>query len=222
MIFSLLLNMQSHPTWVRGLKHSVGACSGHSFGRTLRGCVDWNSKPLRISWFLACRTLRGCVDWNLSVLILYDCLMSHPTWVRGLKQRYISRLCKIISVAPYVGAWIETWQWIGKSIPGEVAPYVGAWIETSRWEKPLRYFAVAPYVGAWIETYYLRLTVMRLGSHPTWVRGLKHRWCCNFAACSRSHPTWVRGLKQGTGLLCTPHEVSHPTWVRGLKRKIFV
>ena len=58
--------------------------------------------------------------------------LSHPTWVRGLKQRYISRLCKIISVAPYVGAWIETWQWIGKSIPGEVAPYVGAWIETSR------------------------------------------------------------------------------------------
>ena len=26
LIFSLLLNMQSHPTWVRGLKHNCGKC----------------------------------------------------------------------------------------------------------------------------------------------------------------------------------------------------
>ncbi len=54
-------------------------------------------------------------------------------------------------VAPYVGAWIETF--IPQVLPciANVAPYVGAWIETRNWDKPE--------IGA--------------GSHPTWVRGLK-------------------------------------------------
>ena len=35
--------------------------------------------------------------------------MSHPTWVRGLKL-YSILTCIICSyVAPYVGAWIETY-----------------------------------------------------------------------------------------------------------------
>ena len=38
--------------------------------------------------------------------------------------------CQLLLVAPYVGAWIETWQTgkYGGILP--VAPYVGAWIET--------------------------------------------------------------------------------------------
>ena len=34
--------------------------------------------------------------------------MSHPTWVRGLKQKYVNKDSIIGNVAPYVGAWIET------------------------------------------------------------------------------------------------------------------
>ena len=34
--------------------------------------------------------------------------MSHPTWVRGLKQRVTHIVITLESVAPYVGAWIET------------------------------------------------------------------------------------------------------------------
>ena len=34
--------------------------------------------------------------------------MSHPTWVRGLKQRLMTKPIKLWLVAPYVGAWIET------------------------------------------------------------------------------------------------------------------
>ena len=34
--------------------------------------------------------------------------MSHPTWVRGLKQCSCLVLNRFIIVAPYVGAWIET------------------------------------------------------------------------------------------------------------------
>ena len=55
--------------------------------------------------------------------------MSHPTWVRGLKQ-FVLALQKYVNVAPYVGAWIET---LNEKLTKEklnVAPYVGAWIET--------------------------------------------------------------------------------------------
>ena len=40
LIFSLLLNMQSHPTWVRGLKRHCSRLCNLRLGRTLRGCVD--------------------------------------------------------------------------------------------------------------------------------------------------------------------------------------
>ena len=33
-----------------------------------------------------------------------------------------------------------------------VAPYVGAWIETKMQEEEMETCQVAPYVGAWIET----------------------------------------------------------------------
>ena len=40
-------------------------------------------------------------------------LESHPTWVRGLKRFYRIAQCQWRLVAPYVGAWIETFT-IGK------------------------------------------------------------------------------------------------------------
>ena len=57
-------------------------------------------------------------------------MVSHPTWVRGLKQQ--QQLNKLImgNVAPYVGAWIETFESFTKTGLIIVAPYVGAWIET--------------------------------------------------------------------------------------------
>ena len=40
MIFSYLLNMQSHPSWVCGLKPIDYFTSVLPRGHTLRGCVD--------------------------------------------------------------------------------------------------------------------------------------------------------------------------------------
>ena len=40
MIFRHLLNMPSHPTWVRGLKLYNNKIKFRKYGRTLRGCVD--------------------------------------------------------------------------------------------------------------------------------------------------------------------------------------
>ena len=46
---------------------------------------------------------------KLSIFMTYLVTQeSHPMWVRGLKQVYIHRTCTNYSVAPYVGAWIET------------------------------------------------------------------------------------------------------------------
>ena len=40
MIFSYLLNMQSHPSWVCGLKLMYGTNTIEQTSHTLRGCVD--------------------------------------------------------------------------------------------------------------------------------------------------------------------------------------
>ena len=56
--------------------------------------------------------------------------MSHPVWVRGLKQgsRYGGH--QTVDVAPRVGAWIETAYPYRTIKHSDVAPRVGAWIET--------------------------------------------------------------------------------------------
>ena len=56
----------------------------------------------------------------------------------------------------------------------KVAPYVGAWIETFRFGNEKEECSVAPYVGAWIETQIKNPLLYCVRSHPTWVRGLKH------------------------------------------------
>ena len=55
---------------------------------------------------------------------------SHPTWVRGLKPVVESINESSQNVAPYVGAWIETFLQNSLVNAQRVAPYVGAWIET--------------------------------------------------------------------------------------------
>ena len=100
--------------------------------------------------------------------------MSHPTWVRGLKPKMGNSKCLERAVAPYVGAWIETYS--GRSTD--------------------RKNGVAPYVGAWIETDVITYSVRNNESHPTWVRGLKLVVCHLVAQTLESHTTWVRGLKR--------------------------
>ena len=51
-------------------------------------------------------------------------------WVRGLKQQYLDIYESREKVAPYVGAWIETFYASFLAKISGVAPYVGAWIET--------------------------------------------------------------------------------------------
>ena len=56
-----------------------------------------------------------------------------------------------ISVAPFVGAWIEIMLDKVDSNSIFVAPFVGAWIEISLEILIQKIWYVAPFVGAWIE-----------------------------------------------------------------------
>ena len=49
------------------------------------------------------RGLKHILDLGINKLIL-----SHPMWVRGLKQGRVRHHRRGGYVAPYVGAWIET------------------------------------------------------------------------------------------------------------------
>ena len=75
-------------------------------------------------------------------------------WVRGLKQVMLGHASLSTTVAPYVGAWIET--------------KVNVYIHND--------ILVAPYVGAWIETFKAGPVCNIFESHPMWVRGLKLPW----------------------------------------------
>ena len=79
--------------------------------------------------------------------------LSHPTGVRGLKHAETTRGLYARHVAPHGGAWIETKRSVKISTPSTVAPHGGAWIETGG----------------------LLTSSLQVSSHPTGVRGLKHK-----------------------------------------------
>ena len=93
-------------------------------------------------------------------------IVSHPVWVRGLKQYQPLKFLYPRQVAPRVGAWIETGFISIRFDDKQVAPRVGAWIET----KPVVFFEC-----------YNR-------SHPVWVRGLKHRTLASQLGALRRTP----------------------------------
>ena len=87
MIFSYLLNMQSHPSWVCGLKLLYREIE----------CQIIRSHP---SWVCGLK-LESCpLKWIIS--------RSHPSWVCGLKLHNKICYALISTVTPFVGVWIET------------------------------------------------------------------------------------------------------------------
>ena len=79
-------------------------------------------------------------------------MASHPMWVRGLKPTLLRSTVRQRSVAPHVGAWIET---------NNYAPY--SLVEDK--SHPMWVRGLKP------DTTYQVLDWSQ--SHPMWVRGLK-------------------------------------------------
>ena len=164
---------------------------------------------------------------------------SHPMWVRGLKLMHPFNTLQLCHVAPYVGAWIETFACAVAGLQNIVAPYVGAWIETRAgiagkgvgvshpmWVRGLKLLQtaqtaaacpVAPYVGAWIETpvgacnYLPRHVAPYVGA---WIE----TYCALDANQIKSVAPYVGAwIETDTFLINSYHDMSHPMWVRGLK-----
>ena len=73
-------------------------------------------------------------------------------WVRGLKQERGLVVFQSRSVAPYVGAWIETRE--KRQLKSKVLSHP-MWVRGLKLPKTAQNpckLPVAPYVGAWIET----------------------------------------------------------------------
>ena len=64
LIYNMLLDIESHPTWVCGLKQNLINIDNIRPSHTLRGCVDWNQRCKYSVARIESHTLRGCVDWN--------------------------------------------------------------------------------------------------------------------------------------------------------------
>ena len=109
MIFSYLLNMQSHPSWVCGLKH-------------LECWILGRFRLSHPSWVCGLKLI-GKNDKK-------GWVRSHPSWVCGLKHSEHQQHRCNSQVTPFVGVWIETVVNSCDFCHNFVTPFVGVWIET--------------------------------------------------------------------------------------------
>ena len=100
-------------------------------------------------------------------------MLSHPTWVRGLKSIENLTTARVIKSHPTWVRGLKSYEECKEHKPDGVAPYLGAWIEIATNTEGVINVKVAPYLGAWIEIMISLHWHSRVGSHPTWVRGLK-------------------------------------------------
>ena len=240
LIFSLLLNMQSHPTWVRGLKLTQrSVVQSLVKSRTLRGCVDWNTLCWMEIIISPSRTLRGCVDWNIlpmAVLTIWSVApyvgawietvkddaeavaqMSHPTWVRGLKLA-MERMLHIPSRRTLRGCvdWnladTACINWgLGRTLRGCVD-----WNGNNGRGGLANESRTLRGCVDWNSQFIID-GAYKTVSHPTWVRGLK--LIAPFPLCQR-YPVapYVGAWIETAIMVCVANNpLSHPTWVRGLK-----
>ena len=108
MIFSYLLNMQSHPSWVCGLKHSFTNCSdrlqeshpswvcGLKQNAIFYHCIEYSVTPFVGVWIETSQSVSVACSGSVTpfvgvwietdaVMIVAQNIMSHPSWVCGLK-----------------------------------------------------------------------------------------------------------------------------------------
>ena len=130
LIYNMLLDIESHPAWVCGLKHPP------KFRRNLARC----------------HTLRGCVDWN-HIANVCD-IANVVTPCVGVWIETISILSTHVTspVTPCVGVWIETGK-IKLLIPTYCRHTLRGCVDWNIGRLIIRIITkVTPCVGVWIET----------------------------------------------------------------------
>ena len=93
-------------------------------------------------------------------------------WGRGLKHHNVV-LAFQECVAPHVGAWIETEEYLALRRSEMSPPMWGRGLKQLWFFENCFHKFVAPHVGAWIETSQGARNAAMVESPPMWGRGLK-------------------------------------------------
>ena len=109
MIFSYLLNMQSHPSWVCGLKRNPH-------------CLNIGQQQSHPSWVCGLKLLR-LLQRNGRIYVTSFV----GVWIETYQQQQQTHHHTVTS---FVGVWIETALPIGILPNIKVTSFVGVWIET--------------------------------------------------------------------------------------------
>ena len=195
MIFSYLLNMQSHPSWVCGLKLSIVGLALNIVKSHPSWVCGLKRSATALQKYKESHTLRGCVDWNQDMKSKRNLRQVTPFVGVWIETRRLPVHCTHHWVTPFVGVWIETplmWRrcetasshpsWVCGLKPDDVCcppaechvtPFVGVWIETRCHVLHWCVCCVTPFVGVWIETLPPWSCIGSRKSHPSWVCGLK-------------------------------------------------
>ena len=106
--------------WVRGLKLGANRYQNHSKAVAPR-VGAWIETYIHPTEVVAHESHPVWVRGLKLVYIVPDdtTLMSHPVWVRGLKRKTMNTRIAFETVAPRVGAWIETGNAQGIASPGQ-------------------------------------------------------------------------------------------------------
>jgi len=99
-----------------------------------------------------------------------------------------------------------------------VAPLVGAWVETDRPSGTRTVWEVAPLVGAWVETAIIHLLTAVIASRPSWARGLKPHKAAKLSG-EKVAPlvgAWVETLSRARPLRALPVAPLVGAWVETL------
>ena len=102
----------SHPVWVRGLKHcfqGIDTCIKLVAPRVGAWIETEDNQYDQEESLVVAPRVGAWIETGLQGGLRPICL-SHPVWVRGLKQSRVRELQEEQKVAPRVGAWIETQQ----------------------------------------------------------------------------------------------------------------
>ena len=99
-------------------------------------------------------------------------MLSHPSWVRGLKLITNIKMNKIIWSHP---SWVRGLKPVVGDKREDLTESHPSWVRGLKLtiSSYFPHSLVAPLVGAWIETSPMNKGTYDTQSHPSWVRGLK-------------------------------------------------
>ena len=194
-----ILCVESHPSWVCGLKLFCLIKTKGKVSHTLRGCVDWNALISYVLGIIVGSHPSWVCGLKLGINIhLLSNHLSHPSWVCGLKL--VDRIIVIFKTGHTLRGcvdWnLEDMDWsdisVAESHPSWVCGLKPEW--WCGWRLCWDSHTLRGCVDWNILT---ACSWASLGGHT--LRGCVD-WnsptCVAFFTASASHPSWVCGLKQ--------------------------